>query len=40
MVSRQADDRFLTIFQREIVAVGEKVDPKIGEIVKEYLLDV
>ncbi|KAL1715272.1 hypothetical protein EV715DRAFT_275984 [Schizophyllum commune] len=33
---RVAQDRIW----REIVAVGETVDPKIGQIVKEYLLDV
>ncbi|KAL1688646.1 hypothetical protein GGG16DRAFT_115763 [Schizophyllum commune] len=25
---------------REIVAIGEKLDPKVGQIVKEYLLDL
>ena len=30
----------LTYVQREIVAIGEKIEPKIGPIVKEYLLDV
>ena len=32
--------RGLTCLQREIVAIGEKIEPKIGQIVKEYLLDL